>query len=66
MAVLIISNLAKFGYFLKSKTADNERVSQCLTCSVCKSGTHEIQIINGSFQMPIQNVIEPKKSPILE
>src|SRR5258708_27673336 len=36
LQVLIISHLAEFGDLLKSKSTDNERVSQCSGCSVQK------------------------------
>ena len=39
LKAFIVSYLDKFADLLKLKLADNERVSQCSTCSAEKSGT---------------------------
>jgi len=46
VCVLIINYLHKFSHLKKVKQSDNKRVSQCSGCSVCKSGTLGIEIIN--------------------
>jgi hypothetical protein len=53
--MLIINDLQEFSHLKKVKQSDNKRVPQRSTCSVCKSGTLEIEITNEKAKSPQKN-----------